>query len=165
MFTLFDVATLIAAFTGAIVGALLGHAWLGGWGLLPGGILGIVGGFYLGRVPLVVSLWELRRKLERTSDEDLLEQLQQRYFISHLIIAKLVTRGHDPQDFRVYVDSLVASSSSDKRRFGWYNMRVWFPERAAALEGFEPGEAHEQCLERIRRADSVDEGLDTRAKP
>lgn len=130
MLTMFD----ILQFAGVVAGALLGYSLGTGIGGAVGGVLGaiagIVVGWLVGRLPFAVSSWSLRRSLRRASVTDLRSRLEQEYFISHLIIAELVTRGEPVESFRSVVEHQLASQSADVQRFGRANAQLWFPELA-----------------------------------
>jgi hypothetical protein len=61
--------------------------------VIAGVLVGVVAGWTIGRVPFVVASGSLRRSLRRASSFDLRSRLEREYFISHLIIADLVSRG------------------------------------------------------------------------
>jgi hypothetical protein len=128
MLTMFD----ILQFAGVVGGAVFGYRFGAGIGGTVGGILGstvgIAVGWIAGRLPFVVSFWWLRRSLKRASVANLRSRLEREYFISHLIIAELVTRGEPVESFRLTVEHQLASQSADVQRFGQTNAQLWFPE-------------------------------------
>jgi hypothetical protein len=128
MLTMFD----ILQFAGVVAGAGFGYQYGAGIGGAVGGVLGLIAGvavgWIVGRLPFFVSFWSLRRWLKCASVGDLRLRLERQYFISHLIIAELVTRGEPVESFRSIVEQQLASRSADVQRFGRANARVWFPE-------------------------------------
>ena len=69
----------------------------------------------------------LRFQLKRASVEKLKQDLEEQYYVAHLLIAELIRRGEAVEQFWPYVLSLLKSDSDDKRRFGWHNLNIWFP--------------------------------------
>ena len=71
MLTMFD----ILQFAGVVAGVVFGYRLGAGIGGTAGGVVGSIAGIWagstVGRVPLVASLWSLRRSLKRASDTDL----------------------------------------------------------------------------------------------
>lgn len=130
MFTLFHVFELIGAIVGAINGLVFGHKAFGWIGALLGAVLGFYVGLVVGRLPYSVAFAWMRCDLKQCDTPTLKRRLEREYFLSQFIIAELVVRGEPVEQFRQYVLSLVQSDSSDKRRFGELNMRIWFPEAA-----------------------------------
>src|SRR5687768_2868117 len=92
MLTLFDVLQCVGAAAGAVVGYRLGTGIGATVGGVLGSIVGVVVGWMVGGMPFALSFWFLRRSLRRASVADLRSRLGQDYFVSHLIIAELVTR-------------------------------------------------------------------------
>jgi hypothetical protein len=152
MFTLFDMFAVIAAVVGLSGAAFAGYAFWGGWGGLGGAIIGVVVGWFVGNIPAVYASNKLKRELKQTPDDELKARLVSQYYISHLIIAELVVRGHPVEDFRDYVLTRINSEHIDQRRFAWTNLRIWFPELAENLKGFDPTEATELCQEKLTAA-------------
>jgi hypothetical protein len=91
-------------------------------------IVGITVGWIVGRLPFAVTLWSVRRSLERASVAELRSRLDRQYYISHLIIAQLVIRGEPVESFRSIVEQQLASPSTNVHRFGRANAQMWFPE-------------------------------------
>ena len=125
---MFDILQLAGIVAGAVFGYRLGAGIGGTVGGVLGSIAGVAAGLTIGRLPFFLSFWSLRLSLKRASVADLRSQLERRYFISHLIIAELVTRGEPVESFRSIVEQQLASQSTDVQRFGRANAQVWFPE-------------------------------------
>ncbi len=134
MFTLFHVFELIGAVIGGVSGLVFGQKAFGWIGALLGGPLGFYVGLVVGRLPYSVVFAWMRRDLKKCDTPTLKSRLQREFFLSQFIIAELVVRGEPVEQFKQYVLSLVQSDSSDKRRFGEQNMRIWFPEGAPAAD-------------------------------
>jgi len=128
MLTTFDILQFAGVVAGAAFGYRLGAGIGGRVGGVVGLIVGIAVGWIVGRLPFVVSLWSLRRSLERASVADLRSRLEREYYISHLIVAQLVMRGEPLESFRSIVEQQLASESADVQRFGRANAQMWFPE-------------------------------------
>ena len=155
MITLFDVLQWGAAFGGMLYGVRVGARF--GWvGVIGGGLVGFVGGSILGRVPWVISRGWYRWHLKRTSTEELKSELKEQYYVSHLLIAELVIRGEPVEQFWPYVLSQVRGEFSDERRFGWENLRIWFPRMAQQVEGFDPCASTEACREKLKAIEAAE---------
>lgn len=135
MLTMFDILQFAAVLAGAYFGYRLGA----GTGGILIGVLGLIAGiaigWIVGRLPFAIPFWSLRRSLKRASVPDLRARLGQEYFISHLIIAELVTRGEPVESFRSVIEHQLASPSADVQRFGRANAQLWFPELASSPAG------------------------------
>jgi len=158
MFTCFHaVQWFAAAFVMVFAAVFCWQSW--GW---PGGIVGAAAGFFagvlIGRLPVAISSVILRFQLKRASVEKLKQDLEEQYFVSHLLIAELIRRGEAVQQFWPYVLSLLKSDSDHKRRFGWHNLNIWFPEFAKQLDGFDPHASTETCRERIQTIEAAEPG-------
>src|SRR5262249_9210917 len=126
--TVFNVFQFVALLGGAMAGYRIGHASGGTVGAIAGVVVGASVGWRVGRVPQVlVSRW-LHRSLRRANSADLRSRLEGEYFISHLIIAELVSRGEPVESLREVVTAQLNSDSPDVRRFGRANAQTWFPE-------------------------------------
>jgi hypothetical protein len=132
MFTIFHLLQLFGIIAGIALGAQLGQWYLGLAGAIGGGFVGLLAGFVVGRLPWVIGWAWMRRDLKRSSAGDLRRRLESQYFVSHLIIAELVTRGEPVESFRDLVVRQLNSDSPDVRRFGEANAALWFPELAKA---------------------------------
>ena len=128
MFSVFHLFELIGAVVGTVIGLVFGHKGFGWFGALLGAAIGFYAGLILGRVPYSIAFVWMRCGLKKCDTATLRRKLEREYFISQFIIAELVVRGEPVEQFREYVLSLVHSDSSDKRRFGEQNRRIWFPE-------------------------------------
>jgi len=118
MLTIFHILQLAGTVAGAVVGFRLGASVGGTVGGIIGSVAGIVVGWVIGRLPFALTMWSLNRSFKRASVADLRLRLEKEYFISHLIIAELVTRGEPVESFRTVVAHQLASSSPDVQRFG-----------------------------------------------
>lgn len=130
MLTMFDILQFAAVVAGMYFGYRLGAGIGGILGGVVGSIAGMTIGWIVGRLPFVVPFWSLRRSLKRSSLSDLRSRLDREYFISHLIIAELVTRGEPVESFRSVIEHQLASPSADVQGFGRANAQMWFPELA-----------------------------------
>jgi hypothetical protein len=126
--TTFHVIQLAAVLIGAIAGYRSGYSVGGTAAALLGAILGVSVGWFLGRLPFYFTLRSLLRALKGAASPELRSRLDREYFISHLIIAELISRGESVESFRSVVVSQLRSPSADVRRFGTANASVWFPQ-------------------------------------
>ena len=131
MMTLFDLLRV----TGACVGVWYAASWAyreWGWpAAVVAGALGYAIGTILGRLPYVAVRALMLRGFELSSDDRLRGRLEGEYYISHLLIAELVSRGEPAEQFRGYVAGLLQSEDPDRRRFGTRAASVWFPDLVA----------------------------------
>lgn len=113
MITLFDFLEIAGVICGGCIGFRLGELFDGN----VGGVIGIVGGcaigWILGHLPFITGFWFLRGSFKRANVPDLRSRLERDYFISHLIIAELLTRGEPVESFRSVVEQQLASPSAD----------------------------------------------------
>src|SRR5262245_17911050 len=127
MITIFHLLELLGFLCGAVVGLTVGWLYFGLIGALVGGLGGAFVGRIVGRVPWVLAFALMRCDLKCSSTEALRERLKREYYISHLIIAELLTRGEPVESFRAAVLDQLRSGDADVRRFGEVNAELWFP--------------------------------------
>jgi hypothetical protein len=111
---------------------LLGSRLAGVAGGIIGLICGAVLGGVIGRLPFDLSMFLIRRALGRSSNHDLHERIDREHYLSHLIIAELISRGEAVGTLRDVVQSQLSSASGEVRHAGQRNARLWFPD---LLEG------------------------------
>ncbi len=156
MLTAFDLLQLLGILAGIATGLSIGHACFGWVGAAVGGVLGLLAGYLVGRLPWLIAWGIFRFRIKSTSTERLRKRLETQYFISHLLIAEIVVRGEPAESFWPYVLSLLRSDSSDQRRFGWQNLRIWFPRLAKQAEGFNPEDPVEKRSEQLRKIEGAE---------
>lgn len=101
----------------------------------------------------MIGSWYLWINLKLSDSSKLKKRLEKEFFISHLIISELVVRGEDAEQFKDYTLNLLQSEYSNQRRFGWYNLNIWFPELAKKLEFYDcenPTEEHKLKISEFR---------------
>lgn len=156
MFTLLHFLSIIGIVAGLFGGIYIGHNYFGWIGGIGGSLLGACLGYILfGYVPLMLTNALMRREFKRSDVITLKERLKTEYYISHLIIGELVARGEPVADFLDYIFTLLQSDDSDKRRFGWHNLNIWFPELAGQFGTFDaanPTAENKAKLASLRRA-------------
>ena len=152
MVTLFDMLQWIGALAGAVIGSVRFDR--------PGAVGGAIVGFFLGaivgRIPFAIAWSCFRFRVKRRSIDRLKQDLEQQYFVSHLLIAELVVRGEPVEQFWPYILSLLGSDSSDERRFGWANLQLWLPRLAARIEGWNPHDSAAKCREQLRAIEDAE---------
>ena len=131
MFTLFDLFRLIGAWAGVWYAASFAYRASGWPAAVVAVPLGYAAGRFVGHLPFVAALAFLRHHLQRAGNDDLKARLQAEYYLSHLVIAELVSRGEPAEQFRGYVAGLLQSEDPDRRRFGTRAASVWFPDLVA----------------------------------
>ena len=128
MFTIFDLLKLLGAAAGALLGGIYGYQTFGWLGAVVGLPLGLLVGSFVCNLPWVVSWAWMRYDLKRCSIAKLKDRLHREYFISHLLIAELVSRGEPLGQFREYVAGLLRSNNSLERHCGEGTAGMWFPD-------------------------------------
>lgn len=142
MITIFDIFQFVAIFGGGAAGYRLGSSIAGNVGAGVGVIVGIVVGWAAGRAPCFFVSRFFHKSLKQTNSSNLRSRLVDEYYISHLIIAELVSRGESVESFRQIVAMQLNSESLDVQRFGQANAQAWFPE--LLREGSEANKALDQ---------------------
>ena len=127
MFTFFDLLKLIGAVAGAALCGSYGLSF--GWpAAILGALIGIAVGMFIGNLPFAASRAWMRYDLKRSSISKLKERLHRDYFVSHLLIGELVSRGEPVEQFREYVAGLLRSSNALERHCGEGTAGIWFPD-------------------------------------
>jgi hypothetical protein len=126
VFTLFDLLKLVGAGAGAFFAARLGYQTFGWPAAMIAAPLGFVGGGFIGNLPWVAAGAWMRFDLKRSSSAKLKQRLEREYFISHILIAELVSRGEPLEQFRGYVAGLLQSSNPSEQHFGREVAGLWF---------------------------------------
>jgi hypothetical protein len=130
VFTFFDLLKLLGAGAGAVIGGSYGSSF--GWpAALAGILLGLIVGMLVANLPWAASRAWMRYDLKRSSVAKLKERLRREYFISHLLIGELVSRGEPLEQFRDYVAELLRSQNALERHCGEGVAGTWFPELLA----------------------------------
>lgn len=130
MFTLFDLLKLLGTLAGAVIGGSYGLSF--GWPTaIVGALIGLMVGMLVGNLPWAASYAWMRYDLKRSSVATLKARLQREYFISHLLIGELVSRGEPLEQFRHYVAELLRSENALERHCGESAAGMWFPELLA----------------------------------
>jgi hypothetical protein len=130
VFTLFDLLKLLGTVAGAVIGGSYGSSF--GWpAAIVGALIGLIIGMLVGNLPWAASYAWMRYDLKRSSVAKLKERLQREYFISHLLIGELVSRGEPLEQFRDYVAELLRSQNALERHCGEGVAGMWFPELLA----------------------------------
>lgn len=153
MFTIFHLFRILGLLSGCVFGIRFGFEFYGWRGAIIGSLLGALIGIFIGNLPFFVGTWYLWINLKLSDSSKLKNRLETDFFISHLIIAELVIRGEDTEQFKDYVLNLLQSEYSNQRRFGWHNLNIWFPELAKNLEYYDsenPTDEHKSKILEFR---------------
>jgi hypothetical protein len=128
MLTIFDLLQGVGAFGGALFAGRFGYDSFGWPTAVVATPLGFVAGAYIGNLPWAAAGAWMRYDLKRSSNDKLKERLEAEYFVAHLLIAELVSRGEPLEQFRSYVGALLHSDDSSRHHFGEQTARIWFPD-------------------------------------
>jgi hypothetical protein len=151
--TCFDVFHVLIVLAGLFLGGAAGYARFGTIGAVAGCVLGGILGFLAGRVPFALALGWTMRGFSRQSTERLRERLASQYYISHVILAELMSRGEDIRVDLPVILALLRSDLFDERRFGFHSLKLAFPEVASRLADYNPADSTESCREKVARID------------
>ncbi len=128
MITIFDILQFSVALGAAMTGYRLGHAGAGRAGAFAGAVVGAAAGWIVGRVPAILASRWVHRAMRRANSADLRSRLERDYFLSHIILAELASRGEPLESLRPFVVAQLNSESADVQRFGRANAKMWFPD-------------------------------------
>ena len=148
--TLFDIFEWTYIVLGVFTGILFGWKQSGISGGIIGAVVGCLGGILLGRLPLFVGLQLLGTRRKSTEELEAIFRRDQ-YYIFHLVLPELMSRGIDVSAHGPRVLGLLLSDDSDRRSFGWSCLQLAFPDLAGKLSGFSSEKPSADHLERIRR--------------
>jgi hypothetical protein len=151
--TAFDVIQWAAIFAGGYGGYALGSKHFGLFGGIGGGVVGLIAGYFLGRLPFLIAWRSLGIRHKSTEELKSIFQRDQ-FFIFHLALAELISRGVDVSGEKLRVLDLLLSAASDRRRFGWGSLQIAYPDLAATLRGFDaqnPSSNHLDIIRKLRR--------------
>jgi hypothetical protein len=132
MFTIFHLLQVLGVVAGFMIGAIVGGGRFGLAGAIAGGPIGVVVGWFVGRLPWLLALGALRRDLRRASAEELRQRVSREYYISHLLIGELASRDESIDVLREVVKEQLRSESPDRRRFAEGTAKLWFPDLLGA---------------------------------
>ncbi len=150
MITVFDLILWVAIGTGGYLAFVVGSKHFGLAGGIVGAAAGALAGYLLGRLPFLIVWRSLG--IRRRSTEELKSVFQRdQFFIFHLALAELMSRGVDVSGEKPRVLDLLLSTASDRRRFGWGSLQIAFPDLAARIQGFNPQNPSSDHLETIRK--------------
>lgn len=147
MFTLFDALEISAIGIGMIIGAKHGYVVFGTTGAVMGSVIGGGIGFLAGRLPWVLGSRWVNRRYAADSNERLRERLRsgKEYFVSHILLAHLMSRGENVADELPCIVALINSEYVDRRHFGWAALKLAFPDRAQKIASYQPSDSTEKC--------------------
>jgi len=150
MFTIFDLFQLLFPLIGLVYGFTTGQRYFGLLGGVGGALLGLAVGFVAGRLPFLIA-WRSANFGGKSTDQ--LRQFFQndQYFVFHLALAELLSRGEDVSSEKERIIDLLASDSLDRRRFGWASLQIAFPTLAEEILGFDPQSPSSLHVEQILR--------------
>lgn len=141
---------------GAAILALEGNERFGVTGAIVGGLIGAPIGYFVGHIPWIISSAVYARYLKKSSTVKLKRKLSEEYYVAQLLIAELVVRGEDVEQFFPHITDMLKSSNRDERIHGLRNLQIWFPRMASRLNQFdtmEETEALKDALNELCKCD------------
>jgi hypothetical protein len=150
MLTMFDMIAICSVLVGGLVGAGLGYRVAGAGGAVGGGLLCGYVGLVAGRLPSLLAMRSVRASFQRQTVDQLRADLKTRYYVVHLILAELMSRGEDVSRESPVVVDLLSSDSLDKRRFG-IGAPLAFPELAQEIPDYDCSESADVCRAKAAR--------------
>ncbi|HVF85807.1 MAG TPA: hypothetical protein VM821_07475, partial [Abditibacteriaceae bacterium] len=148
MFTIFDCFQLIGRILGIFCGFTMGQRHFGLVGGMAGAILGLIIGFYLGSLPFIVCYTAFgtrsTKRLRQCFGKD-------QYYIFHLALANLMSRGEDVSCYKGQIVKLLASDNLDRKKFDWASVQVAYLDGAEQLTDFNPEAPTTTHAETIRK--------------
>lgn len=128
MLTIYDLVRFATTTAGGIIGYRVGGLSEASFGSLAGATAGVMLGWFIGRLPGMVSRTIVWCSIKRRDSASLRAALDEQYSISHLIIAELVKRGEPAESFREVIEAQKASPFEEVRQFGEGNAELWLDE-------------------------------------
>ncbi|MCA8999070.1 MAG: hypothetical protein KDA80_18865 [Planctomycetaceae bacterium] len=146
MFTFFHLIQLLAIVGGAALLGAIGWDIFGILGCVVGIPLGFLLGAILGSLPLILGLKWISRRFDRSTDEQLVDELHDPTCLTpNLILLELKRRGTDIQRELPFVLSLLASDDMHRRTAGWAALNPAFPELVGRIPEYRPTATAAEC--------------------
>ena len=140
----------ISVVTGLVLGIKAGHDFCGVRGAVVGGIIGPFFGYFLGRVPEIVSTALQKHQIRKMSVDALIALLKpQRWQPVDLVLSELKERGIDITEKEDLLFSLMASEHIHERLMGKRTFEMCFPERIHVLANYSPFDNASICREKL----------------
>lgn len=164
MITIFDILPIAGFIFGAIFFAQYGQQHFGVSGGAVGLLLGGAAGFAIGKATWFLT-WRIAN-IEGKSDKELRGILDSdKYFIYHLALAVLMSRGENIDQYKKKLIALLSAQEHDRRLFGWRALGFAFPELARQCPDYNPGDSVSECREKAKRFESVNKISDNEKQP
>jgi hypothetical protein len=150
IFTLLWIMTLVL---GAVAGVKCGAQAFGVIGSIAGGVFGLFVGNILGKLPQVLGIKWLLRRLRNSSDEELWRTVNLRFwnFTQTAALLVLAGRNHDVRTQLPRIIGMLESEEALTRVYGWDALRMVFDHEANAMGEYDPRAPAEVC--RLKVAD------------
>ena len=146
MFTLFHVLVLAGLGLGVAIGARVGSRHFGIAGGVGGAIVGAIVGIIVARIPELLALRSVARRLTPKTPAELRQYLRSPECLTpNCVLLELRRRGEDIRcELPVVVDLLV-SADVGRRGFGWAALNSAFPELVSQIPDYRIGDPIEEC--------------------
>jgi hypothetical protein len=143
---------IIFMVVGLVSGAIEGHRRFGILGLVPGGFIVCMVGYYLGRIPdLLGTRWLLRSTAKKETPElwKIVTWLPEWDMGKTLALFHLAERGENVAPYLPRFLNLLDSHQVLERVYSWDALRLVFPDEASRYEGFNPWNSTEECRRKV----------------
>jgi hypothetical protein len=151
LFTIFELFELIGVGLGTALGSIAGFRVFGLVGLVVGGVLGFLFGVFLGKLPANLTVLSICREFRGKSDDELREALHRSDCnYPNFILLELNYRGGDISSELPVVLDMLESPDLRRRRAGVAAITSAFPDVAAKVPDYRPGDSVEECRRKIR---------------
>ncbi len=144
-FNLLDLIEITGACAGLMSGLMpflkRGH-WL--LGIFTGIALGIV--FYLvARIPRIIADALVTKWVRSKDTQQLKRMLEEDYQLITYIILELIRRKEDLSHVKECLFKHLSLNCDERRKCGWNNLCLFYPELAKQIENYDPYSSLDQC--------------------
>lgn len=149
MFTLLDLVELVIPIVGVLWGFVIGARF----GIVPGIVcagIGLILGRILGKLPLTISIYALKRCFRKKTTEDLRKELRKEdCLIPNVILHEILSRGDDTSEDLEIVLNKLESVNSDERSRGWVALKSAFPNIVKMMPDYNFYDSPELCKQKV----------------
>jgi hypothetical protein len=151
MITVFDLIAIILPIAGIMFGAGIVKEYGIGWGtmaIITGGLIGR----WLGKLPTILMVKHIRKRLAKLSVDEIQERLYNFWFSDstpNFLLLELRARGEDISQHLDCVLNMLGSESNLRRTFGYAALLSAYPNVANKMRGYNPSKPVEDCKQKV----------------